>query len=120
MTDPVTTAVITAVEAGTSKLELIFIAIVCLGLVFLGWYAHGIYTDAGQKIAVTQALKSQQASDQKQFDQQVKEVKAQAVIDKMNTNLNQDVQNVIVKTPKANCILTPDRVQLLHRAANRS
>ena len=119
MTDPIVTAVTDVAEVGTSKLELIIIAVISLSLLYGGWYARGVYEHAGETVAAVAQVKAQQASDSNQFKADLQGAEKTAKQAKADQKLNEKANATIIKTPMPNCYLPDSRVQLLNTAAHR-
>lgn len=120
MTDPVTTAVETVADVGTSKLELIFISVVCLALVYAGWYSRGVYERASVEAQAVQAVKAQQAADTGQAKEDLKQAKHENAAAQMDAHFNNKVAAAIaIKTPKPSCTLPKNRKDFINQAVAR-
>lgn len=122
MTDLVTSTAATAIEDTANswfkQFELLIIGIISILLIYAGWYAHGIYTEAEQTVAVTKALADQQTADKKQFAHDLAAAKAQAALDLLNFKNSKNLDDDIQKNP-VNCIVPVGRVRILNSAAAR-
>lgn len=104
---------ITLLKAFIAKYEIYFGIAICVAMIALGWYAHGVFYAASREAELNAEI-SQHAKAEKDANDKSTALEAELAKQRtQNTPLNENVKNE-VKKPAYNCVVPPAGRKLLN------